>query len=207
MTRLSAVELFSNWADIGKDEGMELGHSNSVEVMISAAIKRINNPFKSIDVGCGNGWAVRRLANLPECSSSCGVDGSESMIRKARLIDPEGKYFVGSLPNWTPQEKFDLVISMEFLYYLDMPFFFLELIIENWLKPGGCLVVGIDHYLENEQSIEWPEKLGVHMTSLSTGAWIEGFEKAGLRNVEHLIAGENDEWGGTLIIIGEKEKS
>jgi len=207
MKRIPAVELFSNWADIGKDEGMEAGHSPSVEVMINEAIKRTNDAFASIDVGCGNGWTVRRLAKLPECSFSCGVDGSESMIRKARFIDPGGKYYLGSLPNWAPHEKFDLVISMEFLYYLDRPFVFLESIVENWLNPGGCVVVGIDHYLENEPSVDWPAKLAVRMTSLSKVEWVKGFEKAGLKKVEHLITGESDEWGGTLIIIGEKEKS
>ena len=205
MTRLSAVELFSNWADIGKDEGMELGHSHSVEVMISAAIKRINNPFKSIDVGCGNGWAVRRLANLPECSFSCGVDGSESMIRKARLIDPEGKYFVGSLPNWTPQEKFDLVISMEFLYYLNDPESMLKTFYEKWLKDGGWAIIGIDHYAENEDSLSWPEYVGVNMATRTTEQWHRAWSDAGFVNIQQWIAGGEN--GVTLVFAGQKQSS
>ena len=31
MVGKSAVELFSSWAEMGKDEGMETGHSPSVE--------------------------------------------------------------------------------------------------------------------------------------------------------------------------------
>ena len=38
MGEKSAVELFSSWAEMGKDEGMETGHSPSVEFMISKAI-------------------------------------------------------------------------------------------------------------------------------------------------------------------------
>ena len=35
----------------GRDEGMENGHAPSVEVLISKALPRLRNQFKSIDVG------------------------------------------------------------------------------------------------------------------------------------------------------------
>ena len=59
MPRQSAVTLFGEWARLGKDEGMESGHSPSVEEMISAVIGRTPEKFAAIDIGCGNGWAVR----------------------------------------------------------------------------------------------------------------------------------------------------
>ena len=35
MGKISAVDLFSTWAEMGKDEGMETGHAPSVEFMLS----------------------------------------------------------------------------------------------------------------------------------------------------------------------------
>ena len=148
----SPIEVFTQWALEGRDKGMENGHAQSVEVMISKALTRIGKPFKSVDVGCGNGWAVRKLSKLSDCASSMGVDGSSAMIDKAKKIDPEGKYQVGRLPGWTPIEKVDLVFSMEFIYYLENPFEFLKSTYDNWLLDGGTIAIGMDHYLEKKQA-------------------------------------------------------
>ena len=152
MPRQSAVTLFGEWARLGKDEGMESGHSPSVEEMISAVIGRTPEKFAAIDIGCGNGWAVRRLASLPGCHRSSGVDGSEQMVKKARSIDPEGEYFVGDLPGWRPKESVDLILSMEFIYYLDEPLKFFGILHDDWLSSGGSVVFGLDHYLVARQT-------------------------------------------------------
>ena len=34
MGKISAVDLFSSWAEMGKDKGMATGHARSVEFMI-----------------------------------------------------------------------------------------------------------------------------------------------------------------------------
>ena len=65
----SAVELFSSSAEMGKDEGMETGHSPSVEFMLSKAVPKLSGGFSAIDVGCGNGWAVRKLGAQEGCQS------------------------------------------------------------------------------------------------------------------------------------------
>ena len=148
MPRQSAVTLFGEWAKLGKDEGMESGHSPSVEQMIASVINRMPEKFSAIDVGCGNGWAARRLARIPGCYRSYGVDGSEQMVRKARSIDPGGDYFVGNLPGWRPEENVDLILSMEFIYYLDEPLQFFGTLHDDWLSSGGSVVFGLDHYLE-----------------------------------------------------------
>ncbi len=156
----SAVELFGEWAKMGRDEGMEQGHSPSVEELIHAVIGRTPGRFSAIDVGCGNGWAVRKLSTLPGCYRSSGVDGSQQMIDKARSTDPEGEYFLGNLPAWRPEEKSDLIMSMEFIYYLDDPLGFFQILNDDWLSDGGSVAFGLDHYLENESSVSWPDSLG-----------------------------------------------
>ena len=204
MPRQSAVTLFGEWARLGKDEGMESGHSPSVEQMIDSVINRVPEKFSAIDVGCGNGWAARRLARLPGCYRSSGVDGSEQMVRKARSIDPGGDYFVGNLPGWRPEENVDLILSMEFIYYLDEPLQFFGTLHDDWLSSGGSVVFGLDHYLENESSIYWPDSLGVTMATLSMGEWRDGLESAGFRDVEALQVCPKEDWSGTLVLIGTK---
>ena len=51
MGKISAIDLFSSWAEMGKDEGMETGHAPSVEFMISKSIPKINGDFSAIDIG------------------------------------------------------------------------------------------------------------------------------------------------------------
>ena len=62
---------------------------------------------------------------------------------------------------------------MEVLYYLHDPAAMLATFRESWLQPGGWAVVGVDHYAEHEDSLDWPEKVGVHMTTLSEAQWLE----------------------------------
>lgn len=67
---------------------------------------------KAIDFGCGAGRSTRFLRKLG--FDVTGIDISESMINKAKELDPEGKYqFIndGDFSN-LPQGEFDLVLSV-----------------------------------------------------------------------------------------------
>ena len=57
-----ATDVFGQWAEIGKDLGMEEGHSKPVDEMLKYAIKKIDKNFSFLDVGCGNGWVVRKVS-------------------------------------------------------------------------------------------------------------------------------------------------
>ena len=73
MEKKAAVDVFSQWALIGKDEGMERGHAASVQAMLELAIPKLNAGFSAIDLGCGNGWVTRMLSELGAGHSE-GVD-------------------------------------------------------------------------------------------------------------------------------------
>ena len=155
MERRPATDVFHDWALKGKDEGMEKGHAKSVGEMIDFIFEQVKdneNGFSSVDVGCGNGWVVRILSSHEKCNYALGLDGAQAMVEKALKIDPTGNYERVVLPNYTPQQKFDFIHSMEFLYYLDDPDEMLKLFFNDWLNEGGWAVIGIDHYLENEDS-------------------------------------------------------
>lgn len=204
MAGRKATDVFSEWAEKGRDEGMEHGHSASVNAMLELALPKLRPNFSAIDVGCGNGWLCRKLASQPQCSEVVGIDGSNVMISKAVEIDPDGEYLHAFLPEWRPQRKFDFIHSMEFLYYLGNPIEMLAIFYDEWLEDGGTLIAGIDFYLENEDSHDWPEALDVHMTKLSIQQWKEAMVEVGFSNVEMHQVGKKEDFIGTLVMIGCK---
>ena len=50
------------------------------------------------------------------------------------------------------------------------------------LEHEGFLVAGVDHYAENEESLTWPEHVGVHMTTMSIKQWENAMLQAGFKN-------------------------
>ena len=205
MERRPATDVFHDWALRGKDEGMERGHAQSVAEMIdfiSVKSEQRGTNFSAVDVGCGNGWVVRILADIQLCQQAIGIDGAKAMIEKAKSIDNENQYIFAGLPDYSPIEKFDYIHSMEFLYYLEEPGKMLQVFYDDWLKEGGWAVIGIDHYMENEDSLSWPEHVGVNMATRTINQWEGAWKKAGFNNVEHWIAGGKE--GVTLVFVGQK---
>jgi len=203
MTIRDATDVFSEWALRGRDEGMESGHAKSVNEMLEIAIPELKTPFSAIDVGCGNGWLCRKLTSLDDCNKVVGIDGSKEMIAKAKQKG-EGEFHLATLPGWQPPQKFDLIHSMEFLYYLKEPLETLKIFFNEWLEDQGILIAGIDHYLENTASHDWPQSLNVHMTTLSEEQWKQGMIDAGFIDVEIRRVGVKSGFVGTLAIFGRK---
>jgi SAM-dependent methyltransferase len=199
------IEVFTRWAEEGRDEAMAKGHAKSVNAMLNFTFKNIDDPFTFIDSGCGNGWVVRMVGDHPLCSKAIGIDGSTSMIEKAISIDNKNTYECEEIINWIPDEKVDLIFSMEVFYYVNNPIKLIDHVVKNWLQPKGRLIIGIDYYKENKPSESWPLDCGISiMTRLSEEEWSNGFIKAGLVNVLTWREGKKDKWGGTLILTGEK---
>tara|TARA_B100001113_G_scaffold344501_1_gene333008 strand:- start:349 stop:966 length:618 start_codon:yes stop_codon:yes gene_type:complete len=201
MEHKSATEVFSQWALIGKDEGMERGHAPSVKAMLELALPKVQKNFSVIDLGCGNGWVTRMLTELGAAHSE-GVDGAKEMINKAQSTDSKHKYSHGLLPEWKPDMKFDLVHSMEFLYYLQDPVEMIAKIHDEWLNDGGILVAGVDHYKEHEESLTWPEHVGVHMTTMEISQWKSAMKAAGFVDIEIHQVASKEGFPGTLVMLG-----
>ena len=201
---LKPVDVFNSWALNGKDEGMQKNHSIAVDSMIQMLIDNSNKKFSFIDAGCGNGWVVRKLSNFANCTHATGIDGAESMIAKARNIDEKGDYRLVVLPEFEMNEKFDVVHSMEFIYYLHDPAMMLNDIFSNWLNDEGLAVFGIDFYAEHKRSHNWPESLDVHMTLLSEEEWLSLWKDAGFIDIKSWRANPSDDFPGTLVISGRK---
>lgn len=204
MTKKSPIEIFSDWVDLGKDDGIKKNHLKSVKAMLNNVLKGLND-FTFIDAGCGNGWVVKMVSEMDSCFSALGVDGSIKMINKAKRIDKISKYECAEISVWKPNQKKDVVHSMEVFYYFKDPLIVLKNIYENWLNKNGKFIMGIDFYYENKTSHNWPEKTNVDtMTLLSTQEWKNIVSKAGFKNIVSWREGEKNEWKGTLIISATK---
>ena len=62
MNQRKATEVFHEWAEKGKDAGMERGHAPSVDVMLNLLLEVLTNRFPQLtsDVGTG-GWFASSL--------------------------------------------------------------------------------------------------------------------------------------------------
>ena len=197
-----ATEVFSDWAKLGKDSGMEHGHAPAVNEILAAAFEEMNfEKFRAVDAGCGNGWVVRMISSMENCESIIGVDGAAAMIVRADEIDSDGTYICADLQSFLPSEPVELVHSMEVLYYLDDIPAFLKSVRCNWLQKDGIFAFGIDHYQENEECHDWSEKVGVRMAMFNESEWCDMVEEAGFEILRMFRAAPREEWAGTLAIV------
>ena len=121
-------------------------------------------------------------------------------------VDPRKKieYILADINSFESEDKYDLIHSMEVLYYLDDPSEIIKKISDSWLNDNGRLIVGVDHYYENTDSHSWQEKVGTRMLMLRESEWINIFKMAGLNEVQSWRYGKDKDWAGTLVITGKK---
>ncbi len=203
---MEAINLFNQWVDAGKDDGMELNHTPSVNSMFNLIPSKIlNSSFRFLDVGCGNGWVVKKISSFKECTYAVGIDGAEKMISKAISNDEKSKYLKVDLNQLGDyKDNFDIIFSMEVFYYLKHPQTTINHIFNNLLNKNGCFIMGVDHYLENKPSLKWPIDLNVHMWTYSILQWEVLFRRAGFKNIIIEQFGQKNDWSGTLVLYGEK---
>ena len=203
----SATEVFGQWLEEGKDIGMQNGHAIPVQNMIDFALKErsdIGDNFSFLDLGCGNGWVVRDIAKNTLCNKAVGIDGAEQMIKAAVLRGGDEEYFTADINSFDSPIKYDLIHSMEVLYYLKNPADVVSNIAKSWLNDNGRFIAGIDLYHENVDSHSWQGKVGTPMLMLKESEWIDIFKASGLKNVTSWRANQNRDWPGTLVLTGTK---
>src|SRR2546423_10095908 len=72
---------FNQWAQAGRGDEMEDHHSDITEQTI--ALMELKPADRVLDLGCGTGWASRRLARIVTSGEVVGLDVADEMLRRA----------------------------------------------------------------------------------------------------------------------------
>lgn len=95
-----------------------------------------------LDIGCGNGKMLEYIHNKTG-AKIYGFDYSETAIESAhKRMSNIGNFMVSLIGEADyPSDKFDLITSMDTIYFaIDMVTFVAQ--IYNWLKKGGSFICG-----------------------------------------------------------------
>ena len=180
-----AADVFDQWAREGKDAGMEEGHSDVVRQVLETMDVRAGDQI--LDLGCGNGWATRLLAQLAPGTQAIGVDAAPAMIARAEELHSytiRARYEESVFEELEfPDGKFQRIFSMEALYYSTEP---ARVIAEmhRLLSEGGTADIVIDCYKERESTHSWGESINLTLQVLSEAEWAQLFTDAGFSHVE-----------------------
>ena len=199
---------FDKWAQNGRAELMEIEHGKNVSKFLKTV--SFDKPFTFLDVGCGNGWVVRKIAKEEKCKKSIGIDKSKKMILEAIKKNNIGKekFIHTDIETWKYRGKFDFIFAMESLYYSDSIEIALEKIYKL-LKHGGQFFCGIDFYSENKATVRWANIMKIQIHLHSKKEWRKFFQNTGFAvKTKHIKDLKNrKKWKrelGTLFIIGTK---
>jgi ubiquinone/menaquinone biosynthesis C-methylase UbiE len=187
---------------------MEIEHGKNVSKFLESI--QFDKPFTFLDVGCGNGWVVKKISKNNNCKKAIGIDKSKKMIVQARKkIDNNKEEFIHTdIESWKYKGKFDFVFSMESLYYADSIEIALQKIYKL-LKPGGELFCGTDFYTDNKATARWAGIMKIQMHLHSKKEWRQLFFNVGFKvKTKHIKdLKSRKKWKrefGTLFITGVK---
>jgi ubiquinone/menaquinone biosynthesis C-methylase UbiE len=181
-TAKAAAE-FDRWAEAGRDVSMARGHRPQTEAAVADWV--MGPDAVVLDVGCGNGWAVRMLA-AAGASRGIGIDASPGMIANAKAAsvgDQQLEFHVSpgdALP--VPDGSVSHVLSVESLYYYPDP----AAALREWARvarPGAQLAIVIDLYRENPGTHTWIDALAVDVHLFGADELAALAEAAGWRSV------------------------
>jgi ubiquinone/menaquinone biosynthesis C-methylase UbiE len=176
-------EEFNQWAAAGRGDEMEDHHSDITDQTI--AFMDLKPDDRVLDLGCGTGWASRRMARTVTSGEVVGIDVADEMLRRAELASAgiwgikNVRFVWGSAENIPVEDShFTKVLSVEsFYYYADQGRALDEL--RRVLAPGGSLFILINLYKDNPYSLRWVEELKVPVHARSDAEYVSLLEQHG----------------------------
>jgi ubiquinone/menaquinone biosynthesis C-methylase UbiE len=176
---------FNQWAAAGRGDEMEDHHSDITDQTLE--LMDIQPSDCILDLGCGTGWASRRMAKVATAGEVIGLDVADEMLRRAEQTSGGFKnirYVWGSAEKIPADDKyFSKVLSVEsFYYYADQGKALDEL--RRVMAPGAKLFILINLYKDNRYSLRWTTELKVQVQALSEAEYKTLLEKHGFKNVQ-----------------------
>jgi ubiquinone/menaquinone biosynthesis C-methylase UbiE len=167
----------------------------------------VSEDFTILDVGCGCGRTIEKLAELAAKGMVCGVDYADGSVAASRAKNAQliragrveiTQASVSQLP--FPPGKFDLVTAVETQYYWpDLMKDMREIL--RVLKPGGSLVVIAESYRKGRhQWLLGPVMKVLRSSNLSVAEQRELFSSAGYTDIQ--ISEERTK--GWICVVGKK---
>jgi ubiquinone/menaquinone biosynthesis C-methylase UbiE len=168
---------------------MNLSHSRLTDWGLTHIA--IEEDFTILDVGCGGGRTIEKLAAMAPLGNVYGVDYAQGSIaascaKNARLIQAGRveikQASVSKLP--FPDERFDVVTAVETQYYWpDLVNDMREIL--RVLKPGGTLVIILESYKKGRyNALQRPVMKLLKASNLGIDDHRELFSKAGYSDIE-----------------------
>jgi SAM-dependent methyltransferase len=125
----------------GKRDRTSASHEGVYEWIAENLVKE---GMKALDLGCGTGYGVARLADAG--ATVDGADSSPAAIAYAieNFAGPGVRFFVADvvkpLPDVLAPQSYDLVVSSEVLEHVVDPFVYVQLMADSLCDDGVCFV-------------------------------------------------------------------
>jgi ubiquinone/menaquinone biosynthesis C-methylase UbiE len=176
---------FNEWAAAGRGDAMEDHHSDITDQTL--ALMDLQPADRVLDLGCGTGWASRRLARAVDRGEVVGIDVADEMLRRAEQASAginNIRYVWGSAEHIPAEDSsFDKVLSVEsFYYYADQGKALDEL--RRVMATGARLFILINLYKDNKYSLLWVDELKMPVQVRSEDEYLELLRQHGFTNAE-----------------------
>ena len=169
----------------------------------------LSDGHRFLDIGCGDGQAVRWAAELSKTIQAIGIDVSAEMINRARrrCTDlPNARLIHAPFPLPILKAKaFDGIISIDtFQYFRALQWALVSAI--RLLKPGGLFACVIDQYKDQAIGCRQPDEIDFELSLLSASEWADemvavGFEIVYIKAARSAHGTVNDSGGDDRLLI------
>jgi len=110
-------------------------------LVVAGFVRRHAAPFCLLDVGCGSGAILRHL-ELSVVTHYTGVDLAQAALDRIEPKRAQDRYICSSLEEFNPDDKWDVILFNEVLYYTCDPVAQLAKL-EKCLHPDGFFVISM----------------------------------------------------------------
>jgi ubiquinone/menaquinone biosynthesis C-methylase UbiE len=135
------IDHFNLWAPTYEKSRLQHYIGRLHDAMLDCAAEAVSSPAQVLDIGCGTGRLLRKVAQRWPAAHLIGVDPAEGMIAAARPLAAKIDFFVASAESLpVPAGSMDLAFSAISLHHWTQQLQGLQQI-AGALRPGGvfCL--------------------------------------------------------------------
>jgi len=168
---------------------LEYRHPKIIDQTFAAM--NVARSARALDIGCGSGWATRRLAKLAPDGLAVGIDVADEMVRLARRlsVELENAFFSSGSADEIPWQEdfFTIILSVDSAIFWPDP---QAAVREVWrvMARGGRFFVLNSYYRENPLHSFWEtvyraQYPPVHLKG--EAEWGELFANSGFQSVTH----------------------